>query len=125
MWHDFTRISARAHPWQEDKPQPSLRELLTEKLGARYLKGFAKQMPKVPKDEAEAEAKAESEARQRQKMNYKTHINRMSLAEINEYLSDPILRKQLTPQLMQSDYELITNELGQIVAVEPPPKLKE
>ena len=51
-------------------------------------------------------------------MNRKTHISQMSLAEINELIRDPILRAQLTPQLIDSDYELITDELGQIIRIE-------
>ncbi len=84
-------------------------ELLTKRLGVRNLKGFTKQMPKVSKSEAEAVSRAEVKP--------KTNISQMTLAEINDYLSDPIFRKQITPQLMRSDYELITDELGQIIAV--------
>ena len=51
-------------------------------------------------------------------MNRKTHISQMSLAEINKLIRDPILRAQLTPQLSDSDYELITDELGQIIRIE-------
>ena len=115
-------------PWTEDdqrtedeQPSLSMREILAE----RGVKGFAKAMPKVSKAEAEAEALIESEARQRQQMNRKTHISQMSLAEINEYLTDPILRAQLTPQLFKSDYELITDYLGQIIGVKAPPPAEE
>ena len=87
-------------------------------LAERGVKGFCKPMPKVSRSEAEAEAKAESEAIQRQQMNRKTHISQMSLAEINELIKDSILRAQLTPQLIDSDYELITDELGQIIRIE-------
>ncbi|WP_036489733.1 hypothetical protein [Myxosarcina sp. GI1] len=107
-------------PWQEEASQLSLRELLAEKLGNRQLKGFVKQMPKVSKVEAEAEAKAELEAIARQQTNRKTHLNQMSLDEINEFILDPIFRVQLTPQLINSSYELITDEIGQIIAVKPP-----
>ena len=105
----------------KDKPQLSMREMLE----ARGVKGFCKSMPKVSRAEAIAEAKAESEAIARTQMNRKTHLNQMSLAEINELVKDPITRTELTPQLMQSDYELITDEIGQIIAVEPPPKTEE
>ena len=98
----------------ESKPQPSLREM----LAARSVKGFCRTMPKVSREEAEAEAKAELEAKQRQQMNRKTHLSQMSVDEINELVKDPILRAQLTPQLMQSNYELITDELGQVIGVE-------
>ncbi|MGB5631879.1 MAG: hypothetical protein WBM86_03745, partial [Waterburya sp.] len=69
------------------------------------------------KAEAEAEALIESEAIQRQQMNYKTHLNQMSVDEINELLKDPISRTELTPQLFNSNYELITDYLGQIIGV--------
>ena len=99
---------------EESEPKPSLREM----LAARGVKGFCKPMPKVSKAEAEAEVKAESEAIKRQQMNYKTHLNQMSLDEINELLKDPISRTELTPQLIDSNYELITDYLGQIIKVE-------
>ena len=100
-------------PWSDDRPQPTMREM----LAARGVKGFCKPMPKVSRAEAEAEAKAESEAVKRQQMNYKTHLNQMSVDEINELLKDPISRTELTPQLIDSNYELITDYLGQIIAV--------
>ena len=86
-------------------------------LEARGVKGFCKEMPKVSRAEAEAEAKAESEAIKRQQMNYKTHLNQMSVDEINELLEDPISRAELTPQLFNSNYELILSHLGQIIGV--------
>ena len=93
-------------PWtEEDRPQPSLREMLAE----RGVKGFCKPMPKV--------SEAEIEAEERKQIKPKANITQMSLDEINDYLTDPVLRVQLTPQLMQSEYELITDELGQIIAV--------
>ncbi len=101
-------------PWNEDDKPLTMREM----LGARKVKGFCKQMPKVSRKEAEAEAKAESEALKRQQMNHKTHLNQMSLDEINELVKDPVLRVQLTPQLIDSSYELITDEIGQIIGVE-------
>ena len=99
-------------PWIDESDEeslPTMSELLTERLGVRNLKGFTKQMPKVSQTEAEAESKALTKR--------KTHISQMTMAEINQYLQEPILRKQITPQLMGSDYELITDELGQIIAV--------
>jgi DNA-binding Lrp family transcriptional regulator len=111
-------------PWKDDRPdaqrsganplgQLSMREMLAK----RGVKGFAKAMPKVSASEAEAEAKKESEALQRQQMNYKNHLNQMSVDEINDYLKDPILRAQLTPQLIDSNYELVMDYLGQIIGV--------
>ncbi len=100
-------------PWTDDEePQSSMRELLAQKLGLRNLKGFVKEMPTVSKSEVDGEQREEEQP--------KTHISRMSVAEINDYLSDPILRKQIMPQLWQSDYELITNEYGEIIGVKQP-----
>lgn len=48
-------------------------------------------------------------------------IEDMRLAEINKALLDPILRAELTPQLMLSDYELITDEVGRIIRIEDKP----
>ena len=48
-------------------------------------------------------------------------IEEMNFAEINKALADPILREELTPQLMLSDYELITDELGRIIGIENQP----
>ena len=108
-------------PWTEDdqrteddQPSLSMREILAE----RGVKGFCKQMPQVSKAEAEAEAKAESEAIQRQQMNRKTHINQMSLDEINELLTDPIIRQELTPQIIFNDkFDIVTDNLGEVLAV--------
>ncbi|MGK7894576.1 MAG: hypothetical protein AB4372_13365, partial [Xenococcus sp. (in: cyanobacteria)] len=102
----------------DDSPKMSLREMLTLKLGKRNLKGFVKQMPQVSQEEVEAEAAAEAAKEELANKNSKVNISRMSMAEINESLQDPILRKELTPQLWDSDYALITDELGEIIGVE-------
>ncbi len=107
-------------PWKDERPL-TMREMLAK----RGVKGFAKAMPKVSASEAEAEAKKESEALQRQQMNYKTHLNQMSVDEINELVKDPILRAQLMPQLWDSNYELILDYLGQIIGVKAPPAAEE
>lgn len=97
-----------------NKPNP-LKEFLSQRFAnadAKF-KGFAKQMPQVPQSEVNAEEQAQKRS--------KTHISQMSMVEINDYLTDPILRKEIMPQLWHSDYELIKNELGEIIAVEEPP----
>ncbi|MEO1672252.1 MAG: hypothetical protein AAFR77_15995 [Cyanobacteria bacterium J06631_2] len=82
-------------------------------------------MPQALKDTAphisQAEVKAEKRARTKPKLN----IANMAIAEINDYLKDSILRAQLTPQLIKSDYGLITDELGQIIGVKAPPPSEE
>ena len=95
--------------WNDsDRPQPTMREM----LAARKVKGFCKPMPKA--------SQAEVAAEERKQQKPKTNIAKMSLVEINDYLTDPVLRAQLTPQLFHSDYELITDYLGQIIGVKPP-----
>ena len=99
-------VSPPSDPWSENaEPQRSMREMLAE----RGVKGFCQPMPKV--------SQAEVAAAERKQQEPKNNIAQMSLAEINDYLKDPILRAQLTPQLIDSNYELITDYLGQIIAV--------
>ncbi len=98
-------------PWTEDNQPLTIKELLSQSK----IQGFTKAMPKVSKPEVDRESKAEVKP--------KTNISQMTLAEINNYLSDPVLRKQITPQLMRSDYELITDEMGQIISVKRSAKL--
>jgi hypothetical protein len=105
-------------PWiiEESKPQLSMREMLAN----RGVKGFCKPMPKVSEYEL-----AKEEREQTKPKTPKTNIAQMSVAEINDYLTDPIFRKQIMPQLWDSDYGLITDEVGQIIGVEPPPPVEE
>ena len=95
----------KSEPEPKSEPQLSMRKMLAD----RGVKGFCKPIPEV--------TQAEIEAEERKRSIPKTNIASMAIAEINDYLSDPILRAQLTPQLMQSNYELITDELGQIIRV--------
>jgi hypothetical protein len=108
--------TAAPDPWiiEESKPQLSMREMLAQ-MG---VKGFCNQMPKVSEYEVEAEAKKESEALQRQQMNYKTHLSQMSVDEINELVKDPIIRKELTPQIIFNEkFDIVTDNLGEVLAV--------
>lgn len=79
------RDSSRRGNLAESRAQLSMREM----LAARGVKGFCQQMPKVSQAEIEKEERAEIKP--------KTNIAQMSLVEINDYLKDPILRKQLMP----------------------------
>jgi hypothetical protein len=124
-------------PWKDERPdaqrsganplgQPTMREM----LAARKVKGFCpkgyrsayKAMPKVLKDTAPHISQAEIEKEERAEIKPKTNIATMAIAEINDYLKDPILRKQLMPQLWDSNYELILDYLGQIIGVKAPPE---
>ncbi len=111
-WIDESQTESSSD--DDDSPKMSLREMLTLKLGDRNLKGFVKQMPQV----SQAEVKASELANRNSKVN----ISCMTMAEINESLQDPILRKELTPQLWYSDYVFITDELGEIIKVERAPE---
>ena len=115
-WQDeFSSISDQPHEETATRePAPTLRELLTQKLGNRNLKGFVKAMPKVSK----SDALAENEVTLRQKMNRKTHLNQMSIDEINKLLEDPITRKELTRQIIFNDkFDVVTDNLGEVLAV--------
>ena len=117
--HLVDKTSEISDPWQDEEiaikePAPTLREVLSRKLGNRNLKGFVKAMPKVSQEEA----KAENEATLRQKMNRKTHLNQMSIDEINKLLADPIMRKELTHQIIFNDrFDVVTDNLGEVLAV--------
>ena len=80
---------------------------------------------KIGLGEAEqTESKSESEKRYAQPDEWRREplrIEEMNFAEINKALLDPILRDELTPQLMLSDYELITDDLGRIIRIEDIP----
>lgn len=106
-----SKSESQNDPWSEgDRSQPDPKPNLKEMLAQRKIKGFAKAMPQLSQAEIKAEERAEIKP--------KTNIATMAIAEINDYLTDPILRMQLTPQLIDSNYELITDEVGQIIAVE-------
>ena len=110
-WMDESQTESQTESSSDgEEPKMSWREMLTQKLGKRNLKGFVKKMPQV--------STAEVKAIERANRNSKVNISCMSMAEINDSLQDPILRKALMPQLWRSDYELITDELGTIIAVE-------
>ncbi len=101
-------------PWTEDNQPLTIKELLSQSK----VKGFGLAMPKVSSEKAEAEARAESEALRKQQMNRQTHINQMSIDEINELLTDPIVRKELTSQIIiNNKFDVITDNLGEVLAV--------
>ena len=101
-------------PWTEDNQSLTIKELLSQSK----VKGFGLAMPKVSSETAEAEAKAESETLRKQRMNRKTHINQMSIDEINELLTDPIVRKELTSQIiLNNKFDVVTDNLGEILSV--------
>ena len=40
----------------------------------------------------------------------KLDLNDLDIAQINKALADPVLNADLTPQLMKSDYQIITDD---------------
>lgn len=102
-------------PWTDSDSPLTLREMAAR----RKIKGFSfvKAMPQVSQSEVKVEAQQSTKP--------KKNISQMSIAKINKYLTDPVLRGQLIPQLMKSDYELITDQLGQILGVKAPPPTVE
>ena len=114
-----TRLSSNTiqefDPWlDEEKPKkPKISDYASEKLKGLLSKGGGKK------------SKLKSSKRYRQPDDWRRQplrIKEMNFAEINKALADPILRGELTPQLMLSDYELITDELGRILRIEKPPQ---
>ena len=115
--HLSSNTSQELDPWlDEEKPKKSkLSDYASEKVKALLSKGSAKK----PQSKSESVKKyAQPDEWRRQPLK----ISEMKLAEINKALIDPILRGELTPQLMLSDYELITDEMGRIISVEKPPE---
>lgn len=104
-------------PWLDEselKQKPKISDFASEKFKGLLSKGFGK-----------TKAKSKSKRRYSQPDDWRRkplRIEEMSFSSINKALSDPILREELTPQLMLSDYELIRDEMGRILRVEKPPE---
>ena len=100
-----------SEPKQKQKQKkPKISDFAGEKLKGLLSKGFGK-------------TKAKSKKRYCQPDDWRRkplRIEEMSFSSINKALNDPILREELTPQLMLSDYELITDEMGRILRIEQP-----
>lgn len=114
--HNTSNTSQEFDPWlDEEKPQKlKLSDYASEKLKALLSKGSANK----------SQSKSESEKRYAQPDEWRRQplkISEMNLAEINKALLDPILRGELTPQLMLSDFELIADEMGRIIRIEDRP----
>ena len=99
-------------PWLDEPKQkkPKISDFAGEKLKGLLSKGFGK-----------TKVKAKSEKRYSQPDDWRRQplrIEEMSFSSINKALSDPILREELTPQLMLSDYQLIRDEIGRVLRIE-------
>ena len=112
--------SLELDPWlDEDEPKqkqkkPKISDFASEKFKGFLSKGFGKTQAKAKS----AKCYSQPDDWRRQPLK----IESMNFASINKALSDPILREELTPQLMLSDYELITDEMGRIIRIEKPPE---
>ena len=106
-----SNTSQELDPWlDEEKPKkPRISDYASEKLKALLSKGSAQ---KSQSKSVKCSPQPDEWRRQPLK------IEQMQLAEINKALLDPILRGELTPQLMLSDYELMTDEMGRIIRIE-------
>lgn len=96
-------------PMSNSFKKPRISDFVSEDFKRRFCKGFAQ------KTESKSTKRSpQPDEWRRQPLS----IDEMNLAEINKALLDPILRDELTPQLMLSDYELITDEIGRILRIE-------
>jgi|GEM_PF-1949027 len=100
--------TATADPWLEDKPKrkKSIRETYAE------LHGRIDRIPRVVKSKKVRGRRAD--------LSSKLDIKDLDIAQINKALADPVLNADLTPQIMKSDYILITDQFGRITGVKPP-----
>ncbi|MDJ0594393.1 MAG: hypothetical protein QNJ72_31200, partial [Pleurocapsa sp. MO_226.B13] len=114
--HKKSNIPLESDPWlDEEKPpqKPKISDFASEDFKRKMNKGFAQ------KTESKSTKRSPQPDKWRRRQPLK--IEEMKLAEINKALLDPILREELTPQLMLSDYELITDEMGRIISVKDIP----
>ena len=111
--HLSSNTPLESDPWldEEKSKKPKISDYAGEKLKGLLSKGGGK--------------KSKSEKRSPQPNQWRRQplrIEQMRLDEINKALLDPILRDELTPQLIfNSNYELITDEIGRILRIEDKP----
>ncbi|MEM8722126.1 MAG: hypothetical protein AAGE84_23000 [Cyanobacteria bacterium P01_G01_bin.39] len=116
--HEKSNTTNESDPWLDEvKPpqKPRISDFASEDFKRKMGLGEAEQT------ESKSESKkryAQPDSGRRQPL----RIEEMSFSSINKALLDPILREELTPQLMLSDYELITDEMGRILRIEKPPE---
>ena len=117
--HKQSNTPLELDPWLEsEKPpkKPKLSDYASDSLKRFLNHGGGKTQAKSNR--------AKSARRYHQPDNWRTSplkISEMSFSSINKALQDPILRDRLAPQLMLSDYELITDEGGRIIRIEDKP----
>lgn len=133
--HNTSNTSLESDPWLDEVKPPQKRTSavlgvspISNSFKKPRISDFASEdfKRKMGLGEAEqTESKSESKKRYAQPDEWRRQplrIEEMNFAEINKALLDPILRDELTPQLMLSDYELITDEMGRILRIEKPPE---
>ncbi|MEO1672207.1 MAG: hypothetical protein AAFR77_15760, partial [Cyanobacteria bacterium J06631_2] len=87
--------------------KPSLREYAVERWGS----------PQPPGAVSPSKLDVSDNDNTRQPASVNLDISQMSVEEINRALADPVLNADLTPQIMCSDFGIITDDLGKITAV--------
>ena len=113
--HEKSNTTNESDPWLDEvKPpsKPKISDFASEDFKRKMGLGEAEQI------------KSKSTKRYCQPDEWRREplrIEEMNLAEINKALLDPILRDELAPQLMLSDYEFITDEMGRILRIEDLP----
>ena len=94
----------------QEKPQlkkPSLREYAAERWGGS----------RPPLAASPVKSSVSDDGDPWQPTSVVLDISQMSVEEINKALADPVLNADLTPQIMRSDFGIITDYLGKITAV--------
>ena len=115
--HKKSNTPVESDPWV-DEETPSKKPKLSD-----YLTDDLKRLFKQHSDKTKAKS-VRSKLPQLDELELRREplrISKMNLGEINKALTDPILRAELTPQLMLSDYELIKDEMGRIIRIEDVP----
>ncbi|NJO96438.1 MAG: hypothetical protein HC764_10785 [Pleurocapsa sp. CRU_1_2] len=105
-------------PWlDEDQPtQKPKKPRISDYAGEKFKRFLSQGFGNKSKDKSDKRPPQPDQWR-RQPL----RVEEMSLNEINKALTDPILRDELTPQLIfNSNYELIKDELGKIIRIDSP-----
>ena len=102
-----SELELTADPWIEERPKrkKSIRETIAEARGG---------IDRIPKIIQPKKVRG-----RRQNSSSKLDLKDLNVAQINKALADPVLNADLTPQIMKSDYRIITDKFGRITGVEP------
>ena len=98
-----------ADPWSDEEPQQNPQKRMSIRETIAQQRGGIDRIPKI--------IQPKKASRRHRARPPKLDLKDLNLDEINRALTDPVLNADLTPQLMQSHYELITDEFGRIRSV--------